>query len=138
MHFHTDDIGVTRGDFRGDLGQNTALVSDFHLDVGGKAAVNLLFPGNIQPFVRMIPEFRNVRTGLVMHDNAAARRDKSQNGIAGDGQAALGKVDYHPLGPAYAQRRIIFSCSLSRRYRFLRQLPCNQGGNPVAQPYFLQ
>src|SRR5579885_3546700 len=96
-HLYIFDVGALIGNRAGDGGERPALVGDDESDLAGEVPVDVIRPVHVDPLFRLVAEFGDVLAGLAVYDDAAPGGDVPQDGVAWNGQAALGKAHHHPL-----------------------------------------
>ena len=138
-HFYMHYVRLLIGNDRGDLGQGAALVGDVDPDIGWKLARYPGFPFNVDPLVRVVPVLGNVGARLKMNDDTASGGHEAQDRIAGNGAAALGKIDHHSLRALDQQWQRGFAVGLGLAgYRpFSRKLPRDDRCHAVAESHLL-
>src|SRR5581483_9869690 len=96
-HLYIFDVGALIGNRAGDGGERPALVGDDESDLAGEVPVDVIRPVHVDPLFRLVAEFGDVLAGLAVDDDAAPGGDVPQDGVAWNGQAALGKAHHRPL-----------------------------------------
>ena len=107
---HVDgvDIGAQLGDAVGEGGKHAALVDQLDAQGGGEFLLHLFVPAQRDAFFRGVSHFcKQVLAGVPMHHDAATGTQMADDGIAGQGQAALGVADHQAFTAADGQRATV-------------------------------
>src|ERR671914_2328488 len=96
-HLEGGDIRLLLGNRRSDSRQRSPLIADIHANFSGEFRLDIRPPLYIDPFLRLVAEFREILARLAMDNDTTSRRDIAQDGITGDRMTAFRECDYHPL-----------------------------------------
>ena len=104
VHADFFDIAVGGVDAAGQQGDQATLVlqldSQFDIELTG----DVLGPGKLHAFFRVVADFTDVAAVLQVHDHAFARRQVADDRVTRDRGAALGIAEHQAFGAADGQR----------------------------------
>ncbi|RMT54308.1 hypothetical protein ALP46_05441 [Pseudomonas amygdali pv. myricae] len=129
---HTDffDIAVGRVDAAGQQSDQAALMLEFDTQFDVEFAGDILGPGQLNAFFRVVTDFADVAAVVQVHNHALACRQVADNRVARDRCAALGVAEHQAFGATNRQRTF-------RAWQLLalaQQAASDDIGHAIAQP----
>ncbi|RMO04789.1 hypothetical protein ALQ48_06206 [Pseudomonas coronafaciens pv. zizaniae] len=104
VHADFFDIAVRGVDAAGQQGNQAALMLQFDTQFDVEFAGDVLGPGQLDAFFRVMTDFADIAAVIQVHNHALARRQVADNRVAGNRRTALGVAEYQAFGAANGQR----------------------------------
>ena len=105
-HFDLFDVRAAVRNCRCDFGEHACAIARFALNQAVELPVDLSFPRNGNPFLRLFAEVRQVAASVAVNDDTPAGREVSHDDVAGQWVTAFRVADDHALGAGVRTARL--------------------------------
>ncbi|MNM96474.1 hypothetical protein D3C81_1089510 [compost metagenome] len=106
IHADFFDVAVGGVDAAGQQRDQAALMLQLDTQFDIEFTRDILGPGQLHAFFRVVSDFTDVAAVLQVHDHAFTGRQVTHNRVAGDRCTALGVAEYQAFGTADCQRAL--------------------------------